>query len=88
MILTNRSLLIKALFVLKEASDYTFQLDYVSVDDCLPQICQLHRASTLPPGEQTAMVWIVCNKYPKAYLSQLSPIFNSKWKSAEFEVKT
>lgn len=40
----------------KEASDYIFQLDYVSVDDCLPQICQLHRASTLPPGEQTAMI--------------------------------
>ncbi|XP_061198203.1 protein FAN-like [Saccostrea echinata] len=40
----------------KEASDYTFQLDYASVDDCLPQICQLHRASTLPPGEQTAMI--------------------------------
>ncbi|XP_048732353.2 protein FAN-like [Ostrea edulis] len=40
----------------KEASDYTFQLDYVSVDDCLPQMCQLHRASTLPPGEQTAMI--------------------------------
>lgn len=43
-------------YFFKEPAEHIFSLNYVVVDDCLPQICQLHRASTLPPSEQNAMV--------------------------------
>lgn len=36
--------------------NFLFELNYAKVEDCLPQICQLHRASTLPAAEQTDMV--------------------------------
>ncbi|KAH3768690.1 hypothetical protein DPMN_169909 [Dreissena polymorpha] len=39
----------------KEAQ-HLFELNYVTVEDCLPSLCQLHRASTLPPADQGAMV--------------------------------
>lgn len=38
------------------SGNYLFELNYAKVEDCLPQICQLHRASTLHAGEQTDMV--------------------------------
>jgi len=31
-------------------------LNYQTVEDCLPLLCQLHRASTLATVEQTTMV--------------------------------
>lgn len=34
---------------------FLFLLNYAKVDDCLSQILQLHRASTLPPPEQSSM---------------------------------
>lgn len=40
------------------SGNYLFELNYAKVEDCLPQICQLHRASTLPAAEQTDMVCI------------------------------
>lgn len=40
------------------SGNYLFELNYAKVEDCLPQICQLHRASSLPAAEQTDMV---CN---------------------------
>ena len=40
-------------------AQHIFSLIYAAVDDCLPQMCQLHRASTLPPTDQQAMV---CNE--------------------------
>ena len=33
-----------------------FSLNYQTVEDCLPLLCQLHRASTLATVEQTTMV--------------------------------
>ena len=42
--------------LIQERKEHIFCLNYVTVDDCLPQMCQLHRASTLPPADQSAMV--------------------------------
>lgn len=68
-------------YFFKEPAEHIFSLNYVVVDDCLPQICQLHRASTLPPSEQNAMVsfkqyfdavlgcltfWFICIKDKKS----------------------
>lgn len=39
---------------------YLFQLNYAKVEDCITQICQLQRASTLPAAEQADMVSL-CN---------------------------
>lgn len=41
------------------AGNYLFQLNYAKVEDCLTQICQLQRASTLPAAEQADMVSVV-----------------------------
>ncbi|XP_063224918.1 protein FAN-like isoform X2 [Bacillus rossius redtenbacheri] len=35
---------------------FLFLLNYAQVKDCLPQICQLHRASSLPAAEQNSMI--------------------------------
>lgn len=43
----------------KGAANFLFLLNYANVTDCLPQICQLHRASTLPAAEQADMVSII-----------------------------
>ncbi|KAH9489754.1 hypothetical protein Btru_036661 [Bulinus truncatus] len=57
----------------KEESTHLFSLNYASVDDCLPQMCQLHRASTLPPGDQQAMLNAIM-------LSRQSRVkFNTSW---------
>lgn len=57
----------------KEPSEHIFSLNYVVVDDCLPQICQLHRASTLPPADQGAMINAIV-------LSRRSRVkFNTSW---------
>ena len=42
--------------LLQGKATHIFSLNYVITDDCLPQMCQLHRASTLPPADQSAMV--------------------------------
>ncbi|KAJ8303155.1 hypothetical protein KUTeg_019551 [Tegillarca granosa] len=57
----------------REPSEHRFTLNYVAVDDCLPQMCQLHRASTLPPAEQSAMINAIV-------LSRQSRVkFNTSW---------
>ncbi|KAI8736726.1 protein FAN [Biomphalaria glabrata] len=57
----------------KEECQHIFSLNYASVDDCLPQMCQLHRASTLPPGDQQAMLNAIM-------LSRQSRVkFNTSW---------
>lgn len=38
------------------AGNFLFLLNYANITNCLPQICQLHRASTLPAAEQADMV--------------------------------
>lgn len=40
-------------------ADYFFRLNYATLDDALGPICQIHRASTLPPAEQAAMVRLI-----------------------------
>ncbi|CAH1391564.1 unnamed protein product [Nezara viridula] len=35
---------------------FLFSLNYANIKDCLPLVCQLHRASTLPAAEQNQMV--------------------------------
>lgn len=40
----------------KQKTSFTFVLKYVSIDECLPKIQQLQRASTLPIYEQNSMV--------------------------------
>lgn len=44
-------------FIHKPVS-FQFLLNYAEVDDCLPQILQLMRATTLSTAEQSAMVII------------------------------
>ncbi|PNF22132.1 hypothetical protein B7P43_G06803 [Cryptotermes secundus] len=39
-----------------EKHSFLFLLNYAHVADCLPQICQLHRAATLPAAEQNSMI--------------------------------
>ncbi|WAR13459.1 FAN-like protein [Mya arenaria] len=39
----------------KGEQSHVFCLNYVTVEDCLPLLCQLHRASTLPPADQNSM---------------------------------
>jgi len=46
----------RACFYFQEKRKFLFLLNYARVTDCLPQICQLHRASTLPAAEQNSMV--------------------------------
>ncbi|CAH0557856.1 unnamed protein product [Brassicogethes aeneus] len=40
----------------KESANFLFLLNYANIMNCLPQICQLHRASTLPAAEQADMI--------------------------------
>ncbi|RZB38733.1 protein FAN-like [Asbolus verrucosus] len=47
---------IVAPYKFKEATNFLFQLNYANIMNCLPQICQLHRASTLPAAEQADMI--------------------------------
>ncbi|KAL5021729.1 hypothetical protein ScPMuIL_000884, partial [Solemya velum] len=57
----------------KKRNEYLFSLNYVSAEDCLPQMCQLHRASTLPLADQMAMVNAIV-------LSRQSRVkFNTSW---------
>ncbi|XP_012940404.1 protein FAN [Aplysia californica] len=57
----------------KEECQHIFSLNYASVDDCLPQMCQVLRASTLPPGDQQAMLNAIM-------LSRQSRVkFNTSW---------
>ncbi|XP_067007294.2 protein FAN isoform X2 [Anabrus simplex] len=39
-----------------EKCRFLFLLNYAKAGDCLPQFCQLHRASTLPAAEQSSMI--------------------------------
>ncbi|XP_044266497.1 protein FAN-like isoform X1 [Tribolium madens] len=47
---------IVAPYKFREATNFLFQLNYANIMNCLPQICQLHRASTLPAAEQADMI--------------------------------
>ncbi|XP_060598454.1 protein FAN-like, partial [Ruditapes philippinarum] len=58
---------------IKGARAHTFSLNYVTIDDCLPLISQLHRASTLPPADQNTMISAIV-------MSRQSRVkFNTSW---------
>lgn len=54
----------------QEQETFSFELNYALADDILPQICQLHRASTLPVVEQNIMVILFhsLNNFSKIYI--------------------
>lgn len=49
----------------KESANFLFLLNYANIMNCLPQICQLHRASTLPAADQAGMVIIILLNFGK-----------------------
>ena len=42
-----------------KTTEFLFAFNYVKIDDCLPQILQLLRATTLPTVEQNSMVYFL-----------------------------
>ncbi|XP_050717441.1 protein FAN-like [Eriocheir sinensis] len=62
----------------REARTHQFQLVYVEVSAVLPQISQLHRASTLPPNDQNTMVQAIVRsrqqrkRFDRALLTDIS----------------
>nr|KAG5695582.1 hypothetical protein BaRGS_034004 [Batillaria attramentaria] len=65
---------IVAPFVFKRGvADHVFSLNYASLDDAISPMCQIHRASTLPPADQAAMINAIV-------LSRQSRVkFNTSW---------
>lgn len=59
--------------VKKEWQTHLFSLVYANVEDCLPQMCQLHRASTLPAAEQASMIAVIVHS------RQARVKFNACW---------
>lgn len=55
---------------------FIFSLKYAKVDDYLQIMCQLHRASTLPPVEQNGMI------HAMVYSMQNRTEFDSCWLDA------
>ena len=47
-------------YIWQSEAVHLFSLNYVNITDCIPQMCQLQRASTLPLTDQTAMVSAKC----------------------------
>ncbi|KAJ9595217.1 hypothetical protein L9F63_013478, partial [Diploptera punctata] len=56
-----------------DKSKFLFLLNYAKATDCLPQICQLHRASTLPAAEQNSMIAAI------VYSRQSRVSFDTLW---------
>lgn len=65
---------IVAPFIFKKGTaEHLFSLNYASLDDALSPMCQIHRASTLPTGDQAAMINAIV-------LSRQSRVkFNTSW---------
>ncbi|XP_052815113.1 LOW QUALITY PROTEIN: protein FAN-like [Mya arenaria] len=57
----------------KGEQSHVFCLNYVTVEDCLPLLCQLHRASTLPPADQNSMITAIVQS------RQSRVKFNTSW---------
>lgn len=70
----------------REEHSHLFQLIYAEVSEVLPKICQLHRASTLPPNDQNTMIQAIVRsrqsrqKFDRALLGDLSEteVFETK----------
>ncbi|XP_028128132.1 protein FAN [Diabrotica virgifera virgifera] len=55
------------------AANFLFLLNYACVANCLPQICQLHRASSLPAAEQADMIATIVHS------RQSRDVFDPRW---------
>ncbi|XP_057671773.1 protein FAN-like [Diorhabda carinulata] len=53
--------------------NFLFLLNYASIANCLPQICQLHRASSLPAAEQADMIAAIVHS------RQSRDFFDPRW---------
>ncbi|KAL0274091.1 UNVERIFIED_CONTAM: hypothetical protein PYX00_006608 [Menopon gallinae] len=62
-----------------EKTKFLFLLNYAKIDNCLPQILQLYRASTLLPPEQNSMIAAI------AFSRQSRLQFNPKWLEDMYE---
>ncbi|KAL3282016.1 hypothetical protein HHI36_005219 [Cryptolaemus montrouzieri] len=59
-------------YTYKGSANFLFILKYGKIINCLPQICQLHRASSLPAGEQIDMIaTIVHSRQARVSFDQL-----------------
>jgi hypothetical protein len=59
--------------------EHVFSLNYASVDDALTPICQIHRASTLMPSDQEAMVSVATSISTCHQLLQIVIIMKTVW---------
>ncbi|KAK7069088.1 hypothetical protein SK128_001880 [Halocaridina rubra] len=64
----------------REEHTHRFELIYVNVSQVLPHVCQLQRASTLPPNDQNTMIQAIVRsrqrrqKFDRALLENLSEV--------------
>ncbi|XP_044751109.1 protein FAN-like [Coccinella septempunctata] len=59
-------------YIYKGSANFLFILKYGNIINCLPQICQLHRASSLPAAEQIDMIaTIVHSRQARVSFDQL-----------------
>ncbi|XP_063614807.1 protein FAN-like, partial [Penaeus indicus] len=62
----------------REVHSHTFELVYVKASTVLPQVCQLQRASTLPPNDQNTMIQAIVRsrqrrkKFDRSLLEDIS----------------
>ncbi|XP_047487982.1 protein FAN-like [Penaeus chinensis] len=62
----------------REIHSHTFELVYVKASTVLPQVCQLQRASTLPPNDQNTMIQAIVRsrqrrkKFDRSLLEDIS----------------
>ncbi|CAG9854526.1 unnamed protein product [Phyllotreta striolata] len=57
----------------KKPANFLFLLNYANVANCLPQMCQLHRASSLPAAEQSDMIATIVHS------RQSRDVFDPRW---------
>uniref|UniRef100_A0A182QB95 WD repeat-containing protein 55 homolog n=1 Tax=Anopheles farauti TaxID=69004 RepID=A0A182QB95_9DIPT len=75
-------------FVQRECT-FLFHFHYAKLDECLQQICQLYRASTLPSYEQNSMIaTIVYSRHSRVKFNPLWLTSLYERTIAEFQVKT
>ncbi|ROT77640.1 Protein FAN [Penaeus vannamei] len=62
----------------REVHSHTFEMVYVKASTVLPQVCQLQRASTLPPNDQNTMIQAIVRsrqrrkKFDRSLLEDIS----------------
>lgn len=64
---------IVAPYQFRKPANFLFLLNYANVMNCLPQVCQLHRASSLPAAEQADMIATIVHS------RQSRDVFDPRW---------